>query len=66
LLYLASHEGEVFTRDQLLQRVWQYEWHGDPSTVTVHIRRLRTKIEKRPEEPTHIQTVWGVGYRWEP
>jgi DNA-binding response OmpR family regulator len=65
LLFLASHEGEVFDREQLLHRVWQYEWHGDPSTVTVHIRRLRTKIERSPEKPRHIQTVWGVGYRWD-
>lgn len=66
LLFLASHEREVFNREQLLQHVWQYEWQGDPSTVTVHIRRLRTKIEREPEHPRHIQTVWGVGYRWDP
>ncbi|MCA9843343.1 MAG: response regulator transcription factor [Dehalococcoidia bacterium] len=65
LWFLASHAGEVFNREQLLKQVWQYEWHGDPSTVTVHIRRLRTKVEVAPDEPRHIKTVWGVGYRWE-
>jgi DNA-binding response OmpR family regulator len=66
LLFLAAHEGEVFTREQLLEKVWQYEWHGDASTVTVHVRRLRTKVERDPDHPEHIKTVWGVGYRWEP
>ncbi len=66
LWFLASHPGEVFDREQLLKQVWQYEWHGDPSTVTVHIRRLRTKVELEPDEPKHIKTVWGIGYRWEP
>jgi two-component system, OmpR family, response regulator ResD len=65
LWFLVNHPGEVFTREQLLTKVWKYEWFGDASTVTVHIRRLRTKIEREPEKPRHVQTVWGVGYRWD-
>ncbi|MDG2111554.1 MAG: helix-turn-helix domain-containing protein, partial [Actinomycetota bacterium] len=57
----------AFSRDELLERVWRSsaEWQ-DPSTVTVHMRRLRTKIEPDPDNPQHILTVWGVGYRFEP
>ena len=66
LLYLASHPAEVFTREQLLERVWNYEWYGDASTVTVHVRRLRMKVEPDADNPRHIKTVWGVGYKWEP
>ncbi len=65
LFYLMAHPGEVFSREQLLERVWKYEWFGDASTVTVHIRRLRTKVERDPETPKHIKTAWGLGYRWE-
>ena len=65
LWFLVNHPGEVFTREQLLTKVWKYEWFGDASTVTVHIRRRRTKVEREPESPRHIQTVWGVGYRWD-
>lgn len=67
LLYLlVRHPRQVFTRDQLLDRVWGLTEYIDPSTVTVHIRRLREKIEPNPANPQHIQTVWGVGYRFEP
>jgi DNA-binding response OmpR family regulator len=67
LLYLmAQHPRQVFTRDQLLERVWGGADYIDPGTVTVHIRRLREKIESNPAEPRHLQTVWGVGYRFEP
>lgn len=66
LQFLASHPGQVFSRDQLMDRVWEPAFHGDPGTVTVHVRRLRTKIEPDPERPRFIQTVWGVGYRFEP
>jgi DNA-binding response OmpR family regulator len=67
LLYLlAQHPRQVFTRDQLLERVWGESDYIDPGTVTVHIRRLREKIEPNPSEPRHLQTVWGVGYRFEP
>ena len=63
---LARHPRQVFNRDQLLDLVWGLTEYIDPSTVTVHIRRLREKIETDPSNPRHIQTVWGVGYRFEP
>jgi two-component system response regulator ResD len=66
LLFLARHPGQVFSRDQLMDAVWQYAFYSDTSTVTVHIRRLRAKIELNPAEPKHVQTVWGVGYRFQP
>jgi two-component system, OmpR family, response regulator ResD len=65
LWFLVNHPGKVFNRFQLLEQVWRFEWPGDASTVTVHMRRLRTKIEDRPEAPRHLKTVWGVGYRWD-
>ncbi len=65
LWFLAQHPEQVFSRAQLLDKVWGYEFYGDESTVTVHIRRLREKIEADPANPTYIQTVWGVGYRFE-
>ena len=65
LLFLASHPYEVFTRTQLLDQVWDYSYYGDTSTVTVHIRRLREKIEPDPMRPRFIKTVWGVGYKFE-
>jgi len=64
LLFLARHPGRVFSRDQLMELVWQFSFYTDSSTVTVHIRRLRAKIEREPESPRYIQTVWGVGYRF--
>jgi DNA-binding response OmpR family regulator len=66
LLFLADHTGQVFTRDQLMDRVWQYSFCIDTSTVTVHIRRLRAKLEPDPTRPRFIETVWGVGYRFMP
>lgn len=63
---LARHPRRVFNRDQLLDLVWGMKEYIDPSTVTVHIHRLREKIEADPSDPRHIQTVWGVGYRFEP
>jgi DNA-binding response OmpR family regulator len=66
LLFLARHPGQVFSRNQLMDAVWQYSFYTDTSTVTVHIRRLRAKIEPEPERPRFIQTVWGVGYRFQP
>jgi DNA-binding response OmpR family regulator len=66
LLFLARHPGQVFSRNQLMDAVWQYSFYTDTSTVTVHIRRLRAKIESDPEQPRRIQTVWGVGYRFQP
>ena len=65
LHHLAASPGVVFTRTQLLEDVWDFAWDGDSSTVTVHVRRLREKIEDDPSEPTRIVTVWGVGYRFE-
>src|SRR5436305_145297 len=66
LLFLARHPGQAFSRNQLMDAVWQYSFYTDTSTVTVHIRRLRSKIEADPARPLHIQTVWGVGYRFQP
>lgn len=66
LLYLARHPHRVFTRDELMNSVWDYEFAGDQSTVTVHMRRLRAKIEADASRPRHIKTVWGVGYKFEP
>jgi DNA-binding response OmpR family regulator len=63
---MARHPRQVFTRDQLLDLVWGLTEYIDPSTVTVHVRRLREKIELDPGEPRYVQTVWGVGYRFEP
>lgn len=65
LWFLARHPKQVFTRFQLLDNVWGYDFMGDPSTVTVHMRRLREKIEATPSEPHHLITVWGVGYRFD-
>jgi DNA-binding response OmpR family regulator len=65
LWFFASRPQQVFTRDQLLDQVWGYAFYGDPSTVTVHVRRLREKIEPDPTNPSFIQTVWGVGYKFE-
>jgi len=66
LLFMARHPRQVFTRAQLLENVWGFSEFVDPSTVTVHIRRLREKVESNPAEPQMLQTVWGVGYRFEP
>ncbi len=65
LYHLASRPRRVFTRDELMKAVWGYEFAADTSTVTVHIRRLREKIEEDPRQPRHLLTVWGVGYRFE-
>jgi DNA-binding response OmpR family regulator len=64
LHFLASHPRQVFTRDQLLDRVWGTEYIADQSTVTVHVRRLREKIEDDPSRPKYVVTVWGVGYKF--
>jgi DNA-binding response OmpR family regulator len=66
LEHLASSPGSTFTRSALLEHVWDFAWDGDTATVTVHIRRLREKIETNPSAPRHLITVWGVGYRFEP
>ena len=64
LLFLARHPGQAFTRNQLMDHVWGYSFYTDTSTVTVHIRRLRAKLEETPERPRFIETVWGIGYRF--
>lgn len=65
LWFLMRHPRQVFKRQQLLDKVWGYEFYGDESTVTVHVRRLREKLEPNPSKPSYIQTVWGVGYKFE-
>jgi DNA-binding response OmpR family regulator len=66
LAFLATSPGQVFSRDQLMELVWQCPYYNDSSTVTVHIRRLRAKLEPQSDSPRFIQTVWGVGYRFCP
>jgi two-component system response regulator ResD len=66
LYLLAQHPKQVFTREQLLERIWGGALYIDPGTVTVHVRRLREKIEVDPSHPTRLLTVWGVGYKFEP
>lgn len=65
LRFLVSHPGRVWSREELLQEVWGWSF-GDRSTVTVHVRRLREKVESDPTNPVRLLTVWGTGYRWEP
>lgn len=59
-----QNPGKAFTRDELLNLVWGVDFFGDPKIVDVNIRRLRSKIELNPSQPTHIETIWGTGYRW--
>ncbi len=66
LVFLAAHPGQVFSREALLDKVWDWAYASDGGTVTVHVRRLRQKIEAHPERPRYIKTVWGVGYKFEP
>ena len=64
--YMAARPGVTFSRTRLLEDVWDFAWDGDSATVTVHMRRLREKIEDIPSQPVHLVTVWGVGYRFDP
>ncbi len=64
LRFLVANPNTAYSRDELLQQVWGWSF-GDQSTVTVHVRRLREKVEKDPTHPVRLVTVWGVGYRWE-
>ncbi len=64
LAYLAASPGQVFSRDQLMEAVWGYTYFEDTSTVTVHVRRLRAKLDDDPATPRFIETVWGLGYRF--
>jgi len=66
LWFLASNPRHVFSREQLMDRVWEYQAALDTGTVTVHVRRLREKIEEDPSKPRRLETVWGVGYRFMP
>lgn len=65
LLYMAARPGQVFSREQLMDAVWRFRFYSETTTVTVHIRRLRAKIERDPSQPAFIETVWGVGYRFQ-
>ncbi len=65
LMFFLAHPGAAFSRAELLEKVWGWDF-GDQSTVTVHVRRLREKIERDPAKPARIATVWGVGYRYDP
>jgi DNA-binding response OmpR family regulator len=64
--FFAANPGHVFSRDLLMDRVWGYASAVETGTVTVHIRRLREKLETNPQQPRHLKTVWGVGYRLDP
>jgi DNA-binding response OmpR family regulator len=66
LLYLARHPSHVFTREQLIDAVWDRDAVTEPSAVTVHIRRTRAKLEEDPARPRYLKTVWGMGYKFEP
>lgn len=65
LLYLASNPNRVFSKDELFEKIWGADSQGDLATVTVHIRKLREKIERDPSNPQYIETIWGAGYRFE-
>jgi two-component system response regulator ResD len=65
LYFFASHPSQVFTREQLMNQVWDYSYSAEYGTITVHIRRLRVKIEADPLKPRYIKTLWGVGYKFE-
>jgi DNA-binding response OmpR family regulator len=66
LVHLARNPGRAFSRDDLMDAVWRYPYYSNTATVTVHVRRLRHKIEENPLDPRHLVTVWGVGYKLEP
>jgi DNA-binding response OmpR family regulator len=65
LYHLASSPGQTFTRDELMEAVWDHEFAAEPSAVNAHVLRLREKIEADPAQPRYLLTVWGVGYRFE-
>ena len=62
---LSNHPNRVFTKEQLFNQIWGYDDFGDMNTVTVHIRKIRMKIEKDSKDPVYIKTIWGVGYKFE-
>ena len=63
--FLSLHPGQVFSREQIYEKLWGYEAEGDASTVTEHIKKIRAKLAKYEPNPSYISTVWGVGYKWE-
>ena len=63
---MASHPNVVFSKEELFEKIWGYDYTGDSATVTVHIGRIREKIEENPARPRIIETVWGAGYRLNP
>ena len=63
---ISRDPGQAFTRSELIDQVWHYSFYTDTSTVTVHVRRLRAKIERDPQRPRFLETIWGVGYRFQP
>lgn len=65
LVMLAQNPHRAFTREQLLEKVWDYSFYGDYRTVDVHVQRIRKKIEPDPDKPRYVKTVWGVGYKFE-
>jgi DNA-binding response OmpR family regulator len=66
LLLFIRNPDRAFTREEIYSRIWGDDLYVDPSNIAVHIRRLREKIEDDPSQPCHVETVWGVGYRWKP
>lgn len=64
LLYMAKNPNRVFTKEALFEKIWGYDAVSDTTTVTVHMSKLRDKIEKNPSKPEYLETVWGVGYRF--
>ncbi|MBB6733382.1 response regulator transcription factor [Cohnella zeiphila] len=66
LVFLAKHPGRVFRKEELFEKIWGFDALGEPATLTVHISRLREKIERDPSKPRHIETIWGIGYRFHP
>ena len=64
LLFLAKNPNRVFSKEALFERIWGYDAISDTATVTVHMSKLREKIESSPNKPEHLETVWGIGYRF--
>ena len=64
LVYLAEHPNIVFSKEQLFEQIWGFDYIGDSTTVAVHINRIRDKIETNPSKPVFIETIWGAGYRF--
>lgn len=62
---LAMHQGQVFTREQIYEKLWGYDAEGDDATITEHVKKIRSKLAAVSGERTYIQTVWGIGYKWE-